>query len=173
MFSGKVAGMDGHLLERLDRRLHLIDSNHQAVVVRLHPLDADLESVQGRSTDLEGAVRRNVPTGNECDERVRIAYAGGREVAARAEVQRQRVEILARHARRNFGALRVQHGRIGDDVHLFGKIPELQLRVNLRGLTDEDADAFLPKTAEALDLDVQVVSAHRHLRRACSCRSAW
>ena len=156
VLGGEVAGVHGHLFERLDRRLHLIDANHQAMVVRFHAFDANLKRVQRSAADLQRAVRRDVPARHERHERVRIANARGGEIAARAEIQRQRVEVLAGHARRDFRALGVQQRRIGDDVDLFGEVADLQLRVDAGRLPDEDADPFLAEAAEARQLDVDV-----------------
>ena len=155
--------MNGHLFKGFDGRLHLVDTDHQTMVVGFHPFDANLERIQRRAPDLEGAVRRNVPSWNERDEGIRIADSGGSEVTSRAEVQRQGVQVLARHARGNLGALRVEHRGIGDDVHFFGEVPHLQLGVNPCRLPDEDPDAFLAEAAEAGQLDVQVVGADGYL----------
>ena len=146
---GEVARMDRHLFERLDRRLHLIDADHQAVVVRFHALDADLERVDRCTADLERAVGRDVAAWNERDEGIRVPDRRGRLISARSEIERQRIEVLTGHAGRDFGALRIEHRRIGDDVHFLGKVSELQPGVDPGGLPHEDADALLAEPPEA------------------------
>ena len=104
-----------------------------------------------------------LPPGTSVTNEYGLRMAGGREIAARAEVQRQRVQVLARHARGDLGALRVEHRGIGDDVDFFGEIADLQLRVDPGRLPDEDPDALLAEAAKAGQLDVQVVGADGHL----------
>ena len=112
------------------------------------------------------------PPGTERHERIRVADGRGGEVTARAEVERQRVQILARHARRDLRALRVEQRRIGDDVDFFGQVADLQLGVDTSRLANEDANPFLTEAAETRQFDVEMVGADRHLHDACSCRSA-
>ena len=167
---GEVARVNGHLFERLDRGLHLVDANHQAMVVRFHAFDANLERIDRRAADLERAVAGNVAAGNQRDEGVRIADGRRRLISARAEIQRQRIEVFAGDARRNLRALRVEQRRVGDDVDFFGQVAKLKLGVDPRRLPDEDANALLPEPAEPRQLDVEVVGADGHLHQRVVAR---